>query len=214
MSPAGSLAEAVSQVREAEVKALVQQQIAAGVPAEEILAECNRGMTELGDRFAAGISFLPELMFGGMIMKGVMAELGPLVERGGDRQSAGAVVMGSAQHDVHDIGKDIVIMLLRGAGFEVFDLGVDVPPARFVEAIRQHRPQIVGLSVLLTTCFKSVAATVEAIRQAGLREGVQIMVGGAAASRLMAESTGCDYYGKTAVDGVYFARRAVGAGQS
>jgi methanogenic corrinoid protein MtbC1 len=90
------------------------------------------------------------------------------------------------------------------------DLGVDVSPAKFVEAIRQHQPAVLGMSVLLTTCFKSVSATVEAIKQAGLRQGLKIMVGGAAASDLLAQNTGCDYYGKTAVDGVHFASRLAG----
>jgi 5-methyltetrahydrofolate--homocysteine methyltransferase len=210
MAQPTGLVEAISQVREAEIKVLVRDKIAAGVPAGEILAECNRGMIELGNRFASGECFIPELMYGGMIMKGIMAQLSPLIEKGQARQSAGTVVMGSVQHDVHDIGKDIVIMMLRGVGFEVVDLGVDVSPARFVEAVRTHRPLVMGMSVLLTTCFKSVTATVEAVRQAGLRDGLKIMVGGAAASELLSQNAGCDYYGKTAVDGVQFAGQAAG----
>jgi methylmalonyl-CoA mutase cobalamin-binding domain/chain len=181
------------------------------MPAGEILTECNRGMIELGNRFADGNCFLPELMFGGMMMKAVMTQLGPHLGAAPEKQTVGTVVIGSVQHDVHDIGKDIVVMMLRGVGMKVVDLGVDVPPAKFVAAIREHNPQVVGMSVLLTTCFKSVAATVEAIRQSGLRDGLKIMVGGAAASQLMAESTGCDYYGKTAVDGVHYAGRLVAA---
>lgn len=210
MTQQGSLVEAIANVREAEVKSLVAEKLAAGIAAGDILAECNRGMIELGNRFAEGTCFLPELMFGGMIMKSVMAQLGPILATGPARQSAGTVVMGSVQHDVHDIGKDIVIMMLRGVGFEVVDLGVDVAPAKFVEAIRQHHPMIVGMSVLLTTCFKSVTATVEAIKESGLRDGLKIMVGGAAASTLLAENTGCDFYGKTAVDGVHFASHMAG----
>jgi 5-methyltetrahydrofolate--homocysteine methyltransferase len=210
MTQQGNLADALASVRESEVKTLLDAKLAAGVSAEEILTECNRGMVELGNRFAEGKCFLPELMFGGLIMKSVMAKLNPLLTAGPGRQAVGTVVIGSVQHDVHDIGKDIVAMMLRGTGFEVIDLGVDVPPARFVEAICKHRPQVLGLSVLLTTCFKSVAATVEAVKQSGLRDGLKIMVGGAAASQLMAESTGCDFYGKTAVDGVHFASRQVG----
>lgn len=210
MTQPNNLVDAIANVREAEVKSLVAQKIAAGVPAGEILADCNRGMIELGNRFADGTCFLPELMFGGMIMKSVMAQLGPLLTGAQQRKTIGIIVMGSVQHDVHDIGKDIVVMMLRGAGFEVVDLGVDVPPAKFVDAICEHHPQVLGMSVLLTTCFKSVSATVDAIKQAGLREGLKIMVGGAAASQLMAESTGCDYYGKTAVDGVHFAARLAG----
>jgi len=211
MSQRDDLAEAIANVREAEVKSLVRQMIEAGAPADEILADCNRGMIELGNRFANEQCFLPELMYGGMVMKSVTAELTPLLEESKTERSVGVVVMGSVQHDVHDIGKDIVVTMLRGTGFEVIDLGVDVPSEKFVEATRQHRPAVLGMSVLLTTCFRSVADTVEAVRRAGLREGLSIMVGGAAASDLLRENTGCDFYGKTAVDGVKFAGRLVGA---
>jgi 5-methyltetrahydrofolate--homocysteine methyltransferase len=207
MDETSDLAEAVARLQEAEVKRLVAEQIAAGTPPEDVLAECNRGMIALGNRFSDGSCFLPELMYGGMIMKSLVAELGPLMTAGPGRKSAGTIVMGSVQHDVHDIGKDIVVMMLRGVGFDVIDLGVDVPPAKFVDAALKHKPLAVGMSVLLTTCFRSVGATVDAISQAGLRDGLKMMVGGAAASDLLAESTGCDFYGKTAVDGVHFARR-------
>ncbi len=210
MSQSNALFEAVAAARETEVMDLVQERIAAGVPAHEILAECNRGMVELGNRFAAGDCFLPDLMFAGMIMKGVAAELGPLLEKG-QPAASGTVVMGSVLHDVHDIGKDIVITMLRGSGFEVVNLGVDVPPEKFVAAIAKHKPQVVGMSVLLTTCFKSVIATVAAIKQAGQRQSVSIMVGGAAASDLLRENAGCDYYGKSAVDGLKFVGSVIGA---
>ncbi|MCE5267744.1 MAG: cobalamin-dependent protein [Planctomycetaceae bacterium] len=205
MSDSESLFEAVATAKEDRVMALVREQIAAGVPATEILAECNRGMVELGNRFSSGDCFLPDLMFAGMIMKQAMAELSPLLAESEDATSRGTVVMGSVQHDVHDIGKDIVITMLRGVGFDVVDLGVDVPPEKFVEAITKHNPQVVGMSVLLTTCFKSVIATVAAIKQAGQREKVSLMVGGAAASDLLRQNAECDYYGRTAVDAVKFA---------
>jgi len=211
MTDCSPLAIALAECREKDVQSLVQERIAAGAPATEIIAECNRGMVELGNRFADGRCFIPELMFGGMIMKTVTERLAPMIEASASGPPVGRVVMGSVLHDVHDIGKDIVIMMLRGVGFEVVDLGVDVPPEKFVEAIRQYHPQVVGMSVLLTTCYDSVVATVEAIRQAGLREGLSIMVGGAAASPLLSENAGCDYYGKTAVDGMKYASAVVGA---
>ncbi len=206
MTQDNRLAEALAECREDDVRSLVRERIAAGEPATEIVAECNRGMVELGNRFASGECFIPELMFGGMIMKSVMAELTPLLE--GHSQAAetrGKIVMGSVQYDVHDIGKDIVTMMLRGVGFEVIDLGVDVPPEAFVAAVRQHQPLAVGMSVLLTTCFKSVQATMEALRASQLRDKVAVMVGGAAASQLLCDNAGCDYYGKTAVDGMHYA---------
>lgn len=207
MSEATPLVAALAGCREQQVKALVEEQLAAGVPAAEILAECNRGMIALGNRFQAGECFLPELIMGGMIMKSVSALLGPHLAQGQSRQSPGTVVMGTVEHDVHDIGKDIVVLMLRGAGFDVVDLGVDVPPARFAAAVAEHRPAVLGMSVLLTTCYKSVAATVEALRAAGVRDGLGVMVGGAAASELLAQKAGCDFYGPTAIDGVEFASR-------
>lgn len=212
MAELSNLAEAVAKVREPEVRSLIKEKLDAGVPANDILAECNQGMVELGNRFANEECFLPELMFGGMVMKTVMAELEPHLSEVKETGKAGTAVMGSVQHDVHDIGKDIVVMMLQGAGFNVVDLGVDVPPEKFVDAIREHQPQVVGMSVLLTTCYTSVVETVDAIKAAGLRDKVKLMVGGAAASALLAEKTGCDFYGKTAVDGVKYAGSLVAAG--
>lgn len=210
MAEQTSLAEAIAQCQEDRIKEVIRAKLEAGESATEIVAECNRGMVELGNRFARDECFIPDLMFGGMIMKGVMAELAPKLAESQTLARVGTAVMGSVRHDVHDIGKDIVIMMLRGSGFEVVDLGVDVPPEKFVEAIRQHQPAVVGMSVLLTTCYKSVVATVEAIREAGLRDQVALMVGGAAASPMLAENAGCDFYGKTAVDGLKYACQIVG----
>jgi 5-methyltetrahydrofolate--homocysteine methyltransferase len=209
MTQDNSLAEALAGCYDEQVQRLVRLRLAAGVPPAEILAECNRGMVELGERFARQDCYIPELLFGEKIMKMVVEELAPVLQGGGASEPVGKVVMGTVQHDVHDIGKDIVVMLLRGTGFEVIDLGVDVPPEKFVEAVGQHRPAVAGMSVLLTTCYQSVNATVEALRRAGLREGVSLMVGGAAASELLRANAGCDFYGKTAVDGVKFAGQVV-----
>jgi methylmalonyl-CoA mutase cobalamin-binding domain/chain len=211
MTEAGNLAEAIAACQNDAVQTLVKERLAAGVPATEIVAECNRGMSLLGERFAAGECFIPELMFGGMVMKNVMAQLGPQLERAQPPEPVGKAVIGTVHHDVHDIGKDILIMMLRGVGFEVVDLGVDTPPEKFVEAVRTHRPAVVGMSILLTTCFKSVAATVGAIKEAGLRDGLTIMLGGAAASEMLKDNSGCDFYGKTAVDGMKHACQVVGA---
>jgi len=210
MTQESKLAEAIAACQEEEAMGLVRQRLAAGVPADDILAECNRGMIELGNRFGREECFLPDLMFGGMIMKGIMAELGPRLAPQQAGQSKAKAVIGTVLHDVHDIGKDILVMMLRGAGFDVLDLGVDVPPQEFVDAVRQHQPAVVGMSLLLTTCYKSVQGTVEAIRGAGLRDSISIMVGGAAASELLAQNAGCDFYGKTAVDGLKFACQVAG----
>lgn len=206
-----TLTQALAACDEQAAKQLVQEKLEAGVAPAEIVAECNAGMLELGERFSRGECFIPELMIGGEIMKGIMADLGPRLSGQDVAGTRGLAVIGTVQYDQHDIGKDIVCMVLRGAGFEVVDLGVDVAPEKFVEAIREHQPAVVGMSLLLTTCYKSVTATVEAINSAGLRDSVRIMVGGAAASDLLAQNAGCDFYGKTAIDGLHYAVECVGA---
>ncbi len=206
MNAQGNLAQALSDLKEAEVKALVAQMIEDKTPAVEIVDQCREGMGELGKRFEIGKAFIPELILAGRIMENVMEELKPLLkDDSGLESKSGCIVMGTVQNDIHNIGKDIVVMMLRGSGFEVVDLGVNVPPEKFVQAIQDNNPILVGMSVLLTSCYKSITATVEAIKQAGLREKVSIMLGGAAASARLSEMTGCDCYGATSVDAVNYA---------
>ena len=211
MTELGPLALALSRVKETEVLNLVQQGIRENVPALDLLAQCYEGMTELGKRFGRGDCFIPELIVASKIMEKVMAVLDPFLKSAADsRGKTGTVVMGTVQYDIHNLGKDIVVTILRGSGFNVVDLGVDVPPAKFVQAIREHQPIAVGLSVLLTTCYKSIKETVEAIKQEGLRDQVSIMLGGAAASPMLVEMTGCDFYGKTPIDAVNHAAALAG----
>ncbi|MDR0869429.1 MAG: cobalamin-dependent protein [Planctomycetaceae bacterium] len=182
----------------------------AGIAAEQIVAVCNEGMGLLGQRFDEGEAFIPDLMFGGMLMKKIMERLTPKLSGKTDSvQKAGKVIIGTVQHDVHDIGKDITAMVFRGNGFDVIDLGVDVPPEKFAAAVQEHKPDVVGLSVLLTTCYKSVQETMDALNKAGLRDTVKICIGGAAASELVAQRTGIDFYAKTAVEGVNWAKKCI-----
>ncbi|MHC4995044.1 MAG: cobalamin B12-binding domain-containing protein [Planctomycetota bacterium] len=211
MTDPTTLAEALIACQADRVKELVQQKLDAGVTAVEIITECDRGMTELGDRFAAGECFIPELMIGGKIMKDVNDTLAPLLEEGFRlSEPVGTAVVGSVRGDMHNIGKDIVVMMLNGAGFEVIDMGVNVPPEDYVKAVAEHKPQILGLSVLLTTCWGSVIDTVSALIGAGLRDNLSVMVGGAASSERLSQEARCDFYGKTAMDGVTFAKNKLG----
>ena len=209
MAEQGAVSKALSALKETELKALIQEQIAAGTPATEILAACQAGLAAVGKKFETGEFFISELMYAGEIMKDVMADLEPLLrELPALKGKAGTVVVGTVRGDIHDIGKDVVCLMLRGAGYEVVDLGVDVPAETFVEAIQESGPFLVGMSVFLTTCCKAIEATVEAVKAAGLRDQVKILIGGAAASELVAERTGCDGFGATAVDAVTFAAAA------
>ncbi len=212
MDKEGDLAQAMANLKEADVHALVKQKLAADVPATEILAQCREGLAEVGRRFEVGECYIPELMYAGVVMKEVVEGLEPMLEGSPTSEGeAGTVVVGTVRSDIHDIGKDIVVLMLRGSGFRVIDLGVNVPPEKFVEAIKEDNAAVVGMSVFLTSCCKFITETVEAIRNAGLREKVSVMIGGAAASDMVSERTGCDYYGETAVDAVGHASQVTGA---
>jgi len=205
MSEDITLKDALQECREADALRLLQEKLDAGEAPTAIVVECNEAMIEIGNRFNREEIFLPQLMFAGELMKRLTTKLEPLLSADPSatvEQSKGTVVLGTVQHDVHDIGKDIFAMVLRSSGFTVIDLGVDVAPEEFVSAIRENKPQLVGMSLLLTTCYRSVTKTVEAIEEAGLRDDVLLLVGGAAASDLLAQTARCDHYGKTAVDGL------------
>jgi len=201
-----TLKASLAACEELVVMDTIDRLTSSNVPAEDIMAVCNEGMGLLGERFDQGEAFIPDLMLGGFIMKKVMEKLTPLLSSETSGKQGKTFVIGTVRHDVHDIGKDITAMVLRGNGFHVIDLGVDVPPERFVEAIREHKPEFVGMSLLLTTCYKSITETMQAINEAGLRQSVKICVGGAAASALVAERCGLDYYAETAVAGVNWAK--------
>ena len=204
-----SLSQALAQLNEEQVTALVKQQIADGVPPTEIVAACQAGLAQVGNRYETGEYFISELMYAGEIMKVVMQDLEPLLRDLPEiKGTAGTVVIGTVKGDIHDIGKDVVCLMLRGAGYDVVDLGVDVSPEQFVEAVRANEPFVVGMSVFLTTCCKAIEATVQALDAAGLRAGVKVLIGGAAASDFVAERTGCDGFGATAVDAVNLAAAA------
>jgi len=201
-----TLKESLALCDEAAVMPVIDRLLAEGVAAGEIAAVCNEGMGLLGERFDQGEAFIPDLMLGGLIMKKVTAKLAPLLSSEETSKQGKTFIIGTVQHDVHDIGKDITAMVLRGNGFNVVDLGVNVAPEKFVAAIREHKPEFVGMSLLLTTCYKSVVETMKAIGDAGLRDSVKICIGGAAASGLVAERCGLDYYAETPIDGVNWAK--------
>ena len=203
MGELSELAQAICDMKEPETMALVDEALKSGMDAPDILAACREGMAIVGKRFEEGKYFIPELIFAGMIMQGVMKKLQPhLKEKEESIAGKATVVIGTVRDDIHDIGKDIVTMMLRGTGFHVVDLGVNVTPKAFVEAVQANNAAVVGMSVFLTSCCRHVSETVNALKEAGLREKVSVMIGGAAASDMVAERTGCDAFGATAVDAV------------
>ncbi|HGJ67699.1 TPA: hypothetical protein ENS27_20270 [bacterium] len=206
------ISQAMSELNEDMVKKLVKAEIDAGTPANQILKACQKGMVEIGKKYEEGTYFVSELMYAGEIMKEITAELEPLLKGGSEAESKlGTVVIGTVKGDIHDLGKDIVALMLRGVGFNVIDLGVDVAPDKFVNAVKESEATIVGLSVFLTAVYDAAKATVEALKNAGLRDKVSIMIGGGPVTELVRQSTGCDFYGKDAAAGVDYAMQVVGA---
>jgi len=212
MAQQESLSQAIADLAEEKAKGLIKEKIAAGVSADQVLKECQTGLAEIGNRYEEGKYFVSELMCAGEIMKDVMVVLGPMLSGKSESKTAiGKVVLGTVKGDIHDLGKDVVALMLRGAGFEVIDLGVDVAPEKFVEAIKETDAKVVGMSVFLTMAYEAATATVNAIKEAGLRDKVSIMIGGGPVTELVCEKTGCDFYGKDAVSGTNYALEVVGA---
>jgi len=199
------LQEALKNLEEDRVYKIVKEQLGTGATAKDILKGCQGGMKQIGELYSREEYFVADLMYAGDIMKNIMNILTPHLKGSEEIEEAGTVVMGTVKGDIHDLGKDVVIMTLQGNGFKVIDLGVDVPADKFVEAIKNSGATLVGMSVFLTSCFPSVAKIVQAISDAGLRDKVKIMVGGAPATDMVAEETGCDFFGKNAADGVKYA---------
>ena len=212
MTQQESLSQVMADLAEEKVKVFIKEKIAAGVPAAQVLKECQAGMAEIGKRYEEGRYFVSELMYAGEIMKDIMVELSPMLAgESVSEATLGKVVLGTVKGDIHDLGKDVVALMLRGAGFEVIDLGVDVAPEKFVEAIKENDATIVGVSVFLTMAYESATATVNAIKEAGLRDKVSIMIGGGPVTELVREKTGCDFYGEDAVAGTNYALKVAGA---
>ena len=192
--------------------ALTQALLAAGTPAREILDEALLpGMEVVGQRMRTGDCFIPEVLLSARTMQAALDLLKPHMLEG-ESASSGTVVIGTVEGDLHDIGKNLVGMMLQGAGFEVVNLGTGVTAADFVAAVREHAPSpvIVGMSALLTTTLPHMRETIEALRQAGLREQVRIMVGGAPVTAAFAAEVGADGYGANAGLAVEKAKELVG----
>jgi len=209
------LAAMAASVIEGEIEqaaALAHQALAAGMdPVEAIEHGYAEGIREVGEGFARGDYFLPHLAIGAEAMKEALAVLEPeLARRQQERKTLGRVVIGTVAGDIHDIGKDVVTFMLDVSNFEVHDLGVDVPPSKFVDAIREHKPEIVGLSGFLTLAFEQMKRTVDAIAEEGLRDDVKIMIGGAIMDASAAKYVGADAYGPDAASAVRLAKSWTG----
>lgn len=204
------LVEAIADMREAEALKLVGEMVENGSDPMVILDSAREAMDLVGKRYNEGVYYLPELMLAGEMMNRITEILKPKLAEMPDRERHGKVLIGTVEGDIHDIGKNIVSFMLDVNGFEVLDLGVNVAPQKFIEAIQEFHPQVVALSGFLTLAFDSMKNTVGAIASAGLRDKVKIIVGGGQINEDVRVYAGADGFGKDAMAGISFAKKWVG----
>jgi methanogenic corrinoid protein MtbC1 len=207
---AKELTRLLSDLKEPEALQFVKKALAEGVDATAILKDASEGMKIVGQKFASEEYFIPDLIFSGEILKGIVKILEPHLKTVKELKRLGKVVVGTVAGDIHDIGKDLVVFMLDVNGFEVLDLGVDVPAGKFVDAVKETGSKVVGLSGFLTLAFESMKRTVEAIKEAGVRDDVKIMIGGGQIDEQVRGYTGADAYGKDAMAAVELAKGWIG----
>ncbi len=203
------LHDAVLQGDVKTAKSVTEQAIKDGIEPMKLIQDYMMpAMAEAGRRFECSEYFVPELLLSARAMKGALELLRPLLVKGG-AQPTGRVVAGTVKGDLHDIGKNLVVAMLEGGGFEVTDIGVNVTPEQFVAAVKQKKPQILALSALLTTTMVAMKDTVEALKQAGVRDQVKVLVGGAPITQRFADEIGADGYGESAAVAASLAKRVM-----
>ena len=205
-----ALIDAFIDMREEDVLSITNELLASGTEPLAILDSCKEALDQIGRRFEQGEAFIPELVMSGEMMGQITALVKPEIEKEAPLEPLGTILMGTVEGDIHDIGKDVVVFMLEANGFKVIDLGVDATPADFVAKIRDTKPDVVGLSGLLTLAFESMKETVDAIKEAGLRDEVKIMIGGAPVDELVQEYAEADAWGKDAMEAVSLAKQWVG----
>ncbi|PKN28766.1 MAG: hypothetical protein CVU64_11630 [Deltaproteobacteria bacterium HGW-Deltaproteobacteria-21] len=206
----GSIAELLSTLNEKDILDLVKRRLNEGADPLAILDEAREGMKIVGDRFSKGTYFIPELIFSGEILKQVAALVTPHLKKGiGERgKRREKIVVGTVAGDIHDIGKDMVVFMLDISGYDVLDLGIDVPKQKFVDAVKETGSKVVGLSGFLTLAFDSMKETIDSIKQAGLK--VKVMIGGGQIDEQVMKYTGADGYGRDAMEAVKLANQWYG----
>lgn len=190
-----NLVSLMADLEEKQVLDLIREFLEQGVEPQKILADCRQGMNIIGQRFESGEYYLSDLIFAGDILKRASNLLTSRLQTETPEVSRGRVVVGTVKGDIHDIGKDLVVTMLRGANYEVCDLGVDVPPDLFIKALRENKAPILGLSGLLTISFDAMKETVTALHRANLPQRVKVMIGGGPVTEKVREYVGADAYG-------------------
>ncbi|MGD0662893.1 MAG: cobalamin-dependent protein [Syntrophorhabdales bacterium] len=205
------LVSLMSDLMEDETIALVKDLIKQGTDPMSILDDARRAMEVVGKRFEKCEYFIPDLMMAGEILKGISDIVRPLMTGGQAAKKKGKVLIGTVAGDIHDIGKDIVTFMLDVSGYDVLDIGIDVPVATFVQKVKDFGPAVVGLSGFLTLAFDSMKKTVEALDQAGLRKNIKIMIGGGQMDDEIKKYVKADAYGKDAIAAVSLCKEWLGA---
>lgn len=201
------LSQAVAELEREKVLSLVKERLDTGVKPMEVVKKMQEGMTHVGNLFESGEYFISELINAGEIMKEAMSYLEPHL-MGEEEEHRGNVVIATVKGDIHDLGKNIVIMLLKGTGYNVIDLGVDVPAQKVVDAVKEYNTPLLGLSVLLTSCLDSMKETVKAVKDAGV--DTQVIIGGPIINESAIEYCGADYGSTSAGDAVKVAEKVIG----
>jgi len=204
------LVNLIADLEEQESLARAKELIHEGADPMGILDDTRSAMAIVGKRFETGEYFIPDLVFGGEILKGISEIVKPFLQKGKTKAKEGRVLIGTVAGDIHDIGKDIVTFMLDVSGYDVLDLGIDVPVEVFVEKTREFGPRVIGLSGFLTLAFESMKKTVEALEQAGLRDKVKIMIGGGQIDEEVRRYAHADACGKDAVAAVNLCRQWIG----
>jgi 5-methyltetrahydrofolate--homocysteine methyltransferase len=207
---AKDLISTLADLKEKEALKIVEDRLSAGEDPLKILEDARRAVEIVGKRFSDYEYFIPDLVYSAEILKKITEMVKPKLVKGAEVKRLGKVVIGTVAGDIHDIGKDIVVFMLDVNGFEVLDLGIDVPVQKFVDTIKKTGSRVVGLSGFLTLAFQSMKDTVEAIRKAGLQNEVKIMIGGGQIDDQVRSFTGADAYGKDAMEAVSLAKGWIG----
>ena len=204
------LVEALADLKEKDALRIVKERLNAGEDPYKILDDGRYAMTIVGSRFETTEYFIPDLVYSGEILKKITEIVKPKLKISTQIKRSGKLIIGTVAGDIHDIGKNIVTFMLDVNGFEVYDLGIDVPIEHFVEKIKETNTKVIGLSGFLTLAFDAMKETIEAIEAAGLRDKVKIMIGGGQVDSVIKEYTGADAYGKNAIAAVSLAKNWLG----
>jgi len=195
------LTKAIVELENEKVSKMVKDELAKGTAVEEIVEKCRQGMEIVGQKFSKGEYFLPELIMAGEIFNSIIEIIRPVLAEA-KTNTVGKIVLATVQNDIHDIGKNVFKGFAEANGFDVHDLGVDVDPETIVNTIKNEKPDIVGLSCLLTSAFDSIENTIAKIKEAGVRNQVKIIIGGAPVSEELKDWSGADAVTRSAAEGV------------